>query len=241
LDEPLLANPGKRRLQKSDLAFTEAQALQAFMKKTEPVASRLREEIQFLEDQIQAAERLKRQLVCGEPLEGEEFRPEADLPSIDFQKIRPHNGTQHAGFEELCVALFRIEHGMPSICRFHAQAGDGGVEAIAPLSCGGLSGLQTKYFRRLRQKEWKGEVEQSIERACETHPLLKRYFVAVPLDRSQTAFNQWMNLESKWRTRVELVFWGQSELIQLLSQERNHGLLRYWFGEPGQEPATNGA
>jgi len=35
------------------------------------------------------------------------------LPEVDFQRIRICRGTQHGGFEELSVSLFRAEVGDP--------------------------------------------------------------------------------------------------------------------------------
>ena len=56
--------------------------------------------------------------------------PMNQLPPISFRAIRPFRGTQHGGFEELCVSLFREESDEPfSIIRIEGSGGDGGVEA----------------------------------------------------------------------------------------------------------------
>lgn len=91
------------------------------------------------------------------------------------------------------------------------------------------SGFNPKYFRELKGKQWK-QIEASIKQASESHPSLKRYYIAVPLDRTPAALKRWKAIELKWKPKLELVWWGRSELLHLLSQASHHGRLRYWFG-----------
>ena len=159
------------------------------------------------------------------------------LPEVDFQRIRICRGTQHGGFEELSVSLFRAEVGDPfQVQRVEGSGGDGGVEAFVRLANGDVIGLQSKYFRALAEKQWK-QVEASIKRASESHPSLKRYFVAVPLDRTPAAIKRWEAIELMWKPKIELIWWGESELLHLLSQTAHHGRLRYWFGAAQFDPA----
>jgi hypothetical protein len=103
------------------------------------------------------------------------------------------------------------------------------VEAFVQLANNGIIGLQSKYFREVKEKQWK-QIEASIKRASESHPSLRRYFVTVPLDRTSAALKRWEAIELKWKPKLELVWWGRSELLHLLSQAPHHGRLRYWFG-----------
>jgi hypothetical protein len=126
--------------------------------------------------------------------------------------------------------LLRSEHGKPfQIQRVEGSGGDGGVEAFVRLANGDVLGLQSKYFKKLENKQWR-QIDESIERAVEKYPSLKRYIVAVPLDRTPAALQCWAAIERKRKSRLELVWWGQSELMHLLSQAAHHGRLRYWFG-----------
>src|SRR5437762_1425465 len=98
-----------------------------------------------------------------------------DLPDVDFARIRLCRGTQHGGFEELCVSLFRSEFGNPfEVKRVEGSGGDGGVEAFNRLANGDVVGLQSKYFSELKEKQWK-QVEASIKQASNSHPSLKCY------------------------------------------------------------------
>lgn len=154
----------------------------------------------------------------------------SSLPEVDFQRIRTCLGTQHGGFEELSVSLFRAEVGEPfQIQRVEGSGGDGGVEAFVQLANGGIIGLQSKFFRELTEKQWK-QIEASIKRASESHRSVRRYFITVPLDRTPVALKRWEAIGLKWKPKLELVWWGRSELLHLLSQTPHHGRLRYWFG-----------
>ena len=154
------------------------------------------------------------------------------LPDLDFSKIRPCRNTRHGGFEELSVSLFRSEDGNRfDVQRVEGSGGDGGVEAFVGLPNQNVVGLQSKYFGELKTKQWK-QVEASIERAIESHPTLERYIVAVPLDRTPAALERWSTIQEKWKPKIELVWWGHSELLHLLSEAKHHGRLRYWFGVP---------
>lgn len=65
---------------------------------------------------------------------------------IDLRSVRPLRGTQHGGFEELCVSLFRHEMGYPrSLLRIDGAGGDGGVEAYFLEKPTSTFGLQAKF------------------------------------------------------------------------------------------------
>ena len=67
---------------------------------------------------------------------------------IDLRSVRPLRGTQHGGFEELCVSLFRHEMGNPrSLLRID---GTGGAEAYFLEKPTNAIGLQAKFFEYLR-------------------------------------------------------------------------------------------
>ena len=55
------------------------------------------------------------------------------LPDINFENIRPVDGSRRAGFEEFCCHLFRRAPEAPESGQFRrirGAGGDGGVEAI---------------------------------------------------------------------------------------------------------------
>ena len=154
-------------------------------------------------------------------------------PAIDFSAIRTHQGTQHGGFEELAVSLFRHEHGEPSaIHRINGAGGDGGVEAYADSDNGKVVALQAKYFHKIGSSQFR-QVEESVKTAIRNFPLLTIYIVAAPIDLSPAQDKKWGSLKSeaqKLRAGLNLVWWGESELIHLLTQSVHAGRLAYWFG-----------
>ncbi len=154
------------------------------------------------------------------------------LPDIDFSRIRSLRGTQHGGFEELCVSLFRADLGIDfNITRIDGSGGDGGVEAFFTDPNGQVVGIQAKYFRELKQSQWT-QIRKSIQSAKNSHSTLREYVVAVPLDRTPAAIEKWNSIVADWRVEIELVWWGSSELIEHLSKIENRGRLHYWFGTP---------
>ncbi len=152
---------------------------------------------------------------------------------IDFSRIRPQRGTQHGGFEELSVSLFRREVGEPSkFIRVEGAGGDGGVEAFT--GSGKITGLQAKFFGKLGPSQWQ-QMKKSLLSARKSHPRLTTYYFAVPLDRTPAATKQWQALRrtaQQMNPPVKLVWWGASEIIDFLSRTEHAGRAAYWFGTP---------
>lgn len=162
------------------------------------------------------------------------------LPSIDFKSIRAQHGTQHGGFEELCVSLFREEIGEPfSIIRIEGTGGDGGVEAYAKLGPRKIIGLQVKYFRKLGASQWR-QIRASIKQAKKSHPSLQKYYLATPLDLTPAAVRIWNKLQREMKMlhpSLKLIWWGQSALTHLLTEPAHAGRTTYWFGIQQFDPA----
>lgn len=161
------------------------------------------------------------------------------LPEIDFQKIRPLKDTRHKGFEELCVQIFRSS--FSSMTRFYRVddgGGDGGVEDIAIRENGNKIGLQAKFFEKLRQTQW-SQIDKSVRTALQSHaPDLLEYRIACPCDRSKDS-TTWNNYCVKWQgfakklgytSDVDFVWWGSTELRNVLIKKEHHDKVHYWFG-----------
>lgn len=162
---------------------------------------------------------------------------EPPLPEIDFRRIRTHQGTQHGGFEELCVQLFRSRlTDEAEFTRVEGAGGDGGVEAIAKLRKGTEVGLQAKYFDKLDSKRWR-QIDQSIRAALRNYPALVEYHVAVPLDRTPAQRKTWAEHVERWqkikrkpRRAVCFKWLGRSEIEDALTTREHRDKLLYWFG-----------
>jgi hypothetical protein len=157
-------------------------------------------------------------------------------PDIKFSDIRPLDGKQSQGFEELCFQLLPLLIGEPltSAVRVDGRGGDGGVEAIAKTASGLYVGLQCKYFSGLSDVQWR-QIDKSVKTVLCKHPEVVRYLVCVPLNRTQVQIEKWALWLSKWRAldqKVAVEWVGLSELFcHLLKPEVSH-LKTYWFSCP---------
>ena len=164
---------------------------------------------------------------------------------LNWNNIRPLNGSQANGFEELCAQLARAES--PDGAKFERKGTpDAGVECYCTLKDGNEWGWQAKYFDTLGTSQW-SQLDKSVKTALDRHPKLVRYFVCIPLDRpdaridrQKSAMQRWNERVEKWerwaRERdmcVEFVWWGSSELIERLSQNEHIGRRYFWFGQRG--------
>lgn len=168
-------------------------------------------------------------------------RRSKELPDIDFSSIRPLQGKQTDGFEELSVQLFRGEtDGQGEFFRIEGSGGDGGVEAYRENSNGDKIAIQSKYFKALGNSQW-NQVTKSVKAALGNHPALQRYVVSTPLNRSPGQTKKWKELTQEWLEHarslgithpVEFVWWGFSELTELLAKTTYRNQLVYWLGLP---------
>ena len=152
------------------------------------------------------------------------------MVSVNWNDIRALNGSQNAGFEELCAQLARLE--TPSNAKFTRTGNpDAGVEGYCVLPNGDEWGWQAKYFSSLGSSQWT-QIDSSVKTALSKHPNLTRYYVCVPMDRPDahipgqtSAMDHWNQRVQKWEMwaqqrnmQVEFVWWGASELVEKLSQ-----------------------
>lgn len=169
--------------------------------------------------------------------------------NIDWKAIRPLNGSRARGFEELCAQLARAES--PPGSRFERKgAPDAGVECYAVLGDGSEWAWQAKYFDGLSDPQW-SQLDDSVRTALQKHPRLVRYFVCIPLDRSdarvdrqRSAKDRWDEHVQKWtrcasmrNMSVEFVYWGSHELLEWLTQTKHVGRVRFWFDVHGFDGA----
>ena len=167
------------------------------------------------------------------------------MVSLSWNNIRPLNGSQNAGFEELCTQLARIE--TPHDAKFTRTGNpDAGVEGYCVLPNGDEWGWQAKYFFSLDPSQL-AQIDDSVKTALAKHPNLKRYYVCVPIDRADarisgrtSAMDRWNQHVQKWvgwaqqrKMQVQFMWWGASELVERLSQPQQIGRLYYWFGNHG--------
>ena len=165
--------------------------------------------------------------------------------NLDWKAIRPLHGDKAKGFQELCVQLARTAS--PASAEFIPKGNpDVGVECYCVLGDGSEWGWQTKYFDTLGQSQW-SQIDRSVKKALTKHPSLRRYFICVPMDRPdarirgrKSALQRWNEHVKKWQgwssdlsMNVEFVWWGSSELLDILAQTKHIGRVYFWFDQRG--------
>ncbi|QEY26614.1 NACHT domain-containing protein [Neisseria zalophi] len=163
---------------------------------------------------------------------------------INWGEIKPFQNSQNNAFEELVCQLAREEFGQSGHFT-RIAAPDGGVEAICELEDGNLYGWQAKYFiNSFTSSQWR-QIQDSFEEALENYPNLIRYYICVPIDRNNASvqgrksfltkwhehIQQWQQIAESRGRSIEFIFWGNSELTDLLSKPQNAGKRYFWFQE----------
>lgn len=169
--------------------------------------------------------------------------------NVDWSAIRPINGSRQDGFEALCSQLADAER--PSDTKFIRKGTpDAGVECYATFANGEEWGWQAKYFDTIGDSQW-AQIDDSVQTALEKHPRLVRYYVCVPYDlpdarieNRRSARQRWEDHEKKWSgwaqargMKIEFLYWGSHELLELLSRPEHIGRLRFWFDVHGFDAA----
>lgn len=165
------------------------------------------------------------------------------IENIDWNNIRPINGSQKEGFEELVCQLARNEKFENAIAFIRKGTPDAGVECFWKQEDESEIAWQAKFFNSpLTNGQW-SEIDKSVKTALEKHPNLKQYNISIPqnradarLDGKQSFLEKWNSRVLKWEKmaqekgmRVLFEYEGASELIEKLSQPINNGKLFFWF------------
>ncbi len=167
------------------------------------------------------------------------------LPDINFENIRPYDGSRHSGFEELCSQLASLEPSSESKFYRKGRGADAGVECYLQQSDGTEVGWQAKYLFTW-DSSLVSQLDESIRTALNKHPKLVEYIVCLPFDLSdsriegrKTAREKWEGWCKKWKKSASdderdltITLWGKSELAGRLANSNPvfSGRVLYWFG-----------
>ena len=162
------------------------------------------------------------------------------MVNLDFNNIRPMNGSANDGFEEFVCQLARREE-IPCTKKFVRNGKpDGGVECYKILEDGSEVAWQAKFFCKAFGDSQYQQIDGSVKEALNTHPNLKRYIIAVPTDPSDAHVEGKMSMKKRidgyverWsdlNPHVAFEFWWASDLIERIQKPQNQGLIRFWFG-----------
>ncbi len=161
---------------------------------------------------------------------------------LDWNSIRPLNGTKHAAFEELCTQLARAE--TPAASRFVRKGTpDSGVECFTVHPDGTEWGWQSKYFQSMGASQWQ-QIDKSVKAALAGHPRLTRYTVCVScdlpdgragktsaLDRWHEHVATWKELARKRRMAIEFIWAGSHEVLAQLAKPTNAALRDFFWSD----------
>lgn len=167
------------------------------------------------------------------------------MKSINWQNLRPWNGSQNTAFEELCCQIARYEQ-VPSGSAFIRKgAPDAGVECFWKLPNGDEWGWQAKFFLSPPDVNQWQQVNDSIVTALRKHPQLTSIFICFPIDRQDPRIERqkwfmdkwnehvenWQGLAKEKGMTVEFNYWGEHEIWERLSREEHRGRRFFWFQE----------
>jgi hypothetical protein len=174
------------------------------------------------------------------------------LEKESFRCIRSYAGSQQGGFEELVCQLAHLEPplGANHFIRKEGSGGDAGVECFWIMEDGSEHAWQAKYFLdSITTSRW-AQIDESVNAAIRKHPKLTKYYVCVPVNRTDTrssgpggrkkisVLDEWNKHLEKWtklarsrKMKVEFVYWGAHEILSPLqsSDPKYAGRALYWL------------
>src|SRR2546425_6399038 len=166
-------------------------------------------------------------------------------PAINWQYLRPLNNSQNTAFEQLCCQLAASEPAPPRSSFVRKAAPDAGLECYWALPSGDEWGWQAKFFlSRPGDAQW-AQIDDSVRTALEKHPRLTVFTLCLPIDRQDPRLenqfwfmDQWNTRVTKWQRwandksmSVDFAYWGQHEILELLSREEHRGRYFFWFNK----------
>ena len=124
------------------------------------------------------------------------------------------------------------------------SGGGSGVEFYLTRPNGAVWGWQAKFFypgARLSKGGRKEQIKKSLQRSFDDHPTLEKWFLCTPENLTPGEI-KWVQNKLSGSIKggkqvlpetsdVDLIHWGKSEFISLLSKEHCAGIQRYFFGE----------
>ena len=162
---------------------------------------------------------------------------------IDWAELKPYQNNKHRSFEELCYQIAKGLHGEKGNFTSVDDSGGGdGVEFYLTLENGAQWGWQAKFYhpqKRLSGGGRKEKIVNSLKKACEKHPNLKKWILCTPTDFTpgeQTWFDNTLPQSIPENMNVALEHWGDSEFNNWLSEPRFSGKFHYFFGKLEFDP-----
>lgn len=157
---------------------------------------------------------------------------------IDWSKLKPYQNDKYRSFEELCYQIAKgLHRGKGRFTSVDDSGGGDGVEFYLTLENGDQWGWQAKFYHpqaRLSESGRKRSITNSLKKACEIHPRLKKWILCTPTNftpKERAWFDDTLPQSIRENMDVELEHWGNSEFNYQLRDPNFKGILNYFFGE----------
>lgn len=157
---------------------------------------------------------------------------------IDWSKLRTYQNDKRKSFEELCFQIAKKLYGdLGEFTSIDDSGGGDGVEFFLSLPDGTQWGWQAKfYFPQPRlDGSRKRSVKNSLTTTLANHPNLTKWFLCTPTNfTNKDGENELDWFDHKLRALApgtELIHWGDSEFLDMLSDPQMVGKRLYFFGE----------
>lgn len=157
---------------------------------------------------------------------------------INWNKLQPYKTNKQKSFEQLCyqiaVKLYTSEGVFTPI---DDSGGGDGVEFYLTMASGEEWGWQAKYYEgdiRLRHKNRKPNIIDSLNRAIQVHPNLTIWYLCLPLDLTPDE-NIWLNTELVKHIptgkRIKIIPWVETFIHEKINQPQFNGLKQSFFND----------
>lgn len=154
----------------------------------------------------------------------------------DWAELKPYQNDQRRSFEELCYQIAKGLYGEKGRFTPVDDSGGGdGVEFYLTLPNGDQWGWQAKFYYpqpRLSESSRKQSITNSLKKAYEKHPDLKKWVLCTPTNftpSEQTWFDN--TLRQSIPENMDVEHWGDSDFNNWLSEPRFRGKFLYFFGK----------
>jgi len=165
--------------------------------------------------------------------------------TINWQNLRPWNGSQNIAFEKLICQLAAYEQVPQGSIFIRKAAPDAGIECFWKLPNGDEWGWQAKFFLTPPDNNQWRQLDESVQKALEKHLQLTSYTICLPIDRQDPRIDdqkwfmdKWNEHVDKWQSwakekgkSVEFNYWGEHEIWERLSREEHRGRYFFWFNK----------
>jgi len=161
------------------------------------------------------------------------------IDEVDWLKLKPYRSDAHKSFEQLCyqVALtFFSDRGR--LTPIDDTGGGSGVEFHLELPDGAVWGWQAKFYpganQRLNGSRRKHIIESLSASKKKYGKRLKCWYLCTAIDfqpKGNPSELEWFDKTLRRKAvGVELIHWGESELLNYLRQPSACGILEFFFG-----------